>query len=81
MDDWNKSNKPVWITETGIDDWDAHKEYYYEWTSRFVEYMGAEKIFWYRHSIASKNDPDGGFALEARTSGERSQLWQELVNI
>jgi hypothetical protein len=80
LEKWNKNKKKkIWVTETGIDNWNKHISFYEEWTSRFYEYLNAEKVIWYRQTIKSKDCQDSGFALEYRDSEERSPLWDELV--
>ena len=81
LEKWNQDKKKkIWITETGTSDWDKHVSFYEEWTSRFYEYLNAEKVIWYRQTIKSKDNQDSGFALEYRDGGERSPLWDELVS-
>jgi hypothetical protein len=77
---WNKENKPIWITETGIDGWNNHIKFYEEWCSRFVQYIpNLQQILWYRQSIDKLSSNDSGFALEERLTENKSSLYTKLI--
>ena len=72
------TGKPVWITETGIDDWDDHVEMFEEWTSRFKEYLPQGEIIWYRQAAQSVAASDASFALHHLNTNAKSPLWNRL---
>ena len=81
VNQWVKdSNKKIWITETGTEDWNQHVDFYYEWTSRFSEYLKAQKILWYRQTSKLESDLDSGFALEIQNPQRYSPLWIKIQN-
>ena len=79
---WNVYGKDIWITETGIENWDKHVVLYDEWVSRFRQYIPfVKKVFWYRQTINYIDAPDGLFALEARDPYKTSPLYKKLHTV
>jgi hypothetical protein len=70
--------KKIWVTECGSGDRKMDVEYYNNWTSVFAEYLKADKIFWYRMTIAKPDDNEANFAMEVRSTGETSPLIKTL---
>jgi hypothetical protein len=82
LDAWNKEakfKKKVWITEIGDDKWDNHVKFYRDTVRLAVNVLKPEKVIWYRHSIDQLLSLDSGFALEVRSNGVHSPLWDELM--
>jgi hypothetical protein len=82
LDAWNKEakfKKKVWITEIGDDKWENHVKCYRDTVRLAVNVLKPEKVIFYRHSIDRKESLDSGFALEVRSDGTHSPLWDELM--
>ena len=71
--------KPIWVTETGADNWSDHIDYYRQMIRLFCNIIKPEKILWYRQTILASKYLDAGFALECQSPASYSPLWGELI--